>query len=58
MSADELEAVDIGEGDKPRPTYVSVSRLGVQALTSDESACSLNPNGNAREHKGFILVWA
>jgi len=23
MSADELEAVDIGDGDKPRPTYVS-----------------------------------
>jgi len=23
MSTDELEAVDIGEGDKPRPTYVS-----------------------------------
>jgi len=24
MSADELEAIDIGDGDKPRPTYVSV----------------------------------
>jgi len=23
ISADELEAVDIGDGDKPRPTYVS-----------------------------------
>jgi len=23
MSADELEAVDIGDGDKPKPTYVS-----------------------------------
>jgi len=23
MLADELEAVDIGDGDKPRPTYVS-----------------------------------
>jgi hypothetical protein len=23
MKADELEAVDIGDGDKPRPTYVS-----------------------------------
>jgi len=23
MSADELEATDIGDGDKPRPTYVS-----------------------------------
>ena len=24
MSADELEEIDIGDGDKPRPTYVSV----------------------------------
>jgi len=23
VSADELEAMDTGEGDKPRPTYVS-----------------------------------
>ena len=23
MSVDELEAIDIGDGDKPRPTYVS-----------------------------------
>jgi len=22
MSTDELEAIDIGDGDKPRPTYI------------------------------------
>jgi len=37
---------------------VSVSRLGVQALTSDESSCPLNLNGDAREHREFILVRA
>ena len=25
---------------------------------SDESTCPLNPNGDAREYKGFILVRA
>ena len=38
--------------------HLSASGLGVQALTSDESACPLNPNGDARKHRGFILVRA
>jgi len=32
---------------------VSVSGLTVQALTSDESACPLNLNGDAREHRAL-----
>ena len=37
---------------------LSVSGLGVQALTSDESVCPLNRNGDVRKHRGFILVQA
>ena len=37
---------------------LSVSGLGVQALTSDESACPLTQMVIQEEHRGFILVQA
>jgi len=44
MSADELEAVDIGDGDKPRPTYVSAKldpeyKQGLVSLLKEYKDC-------------------